>query len=533
MKIFKSNLIEKDMVDAFNNNIIPCIKTSSINNNPMNNNPVNDIFDRVNSNRNKFQFNDSSLRKDIISPVSYSEGTLPEDNISNFAPINQGIVNSNTRTSSQPNNITGYTDSIKHYRVDGSMSDDVLVGDIGYSFMITDKLLGHGSYGDVFLATDEYGKQVAVKCCLIDDTGIPNILESSIMASTFHPYLNKSLRILASDTKLYIIQELAITDLAQYTRRDKGNHKPNIEELRKWCYCLSQAVRALHDENIIHADIKSSNILLYADGTIRLTDYTLATKKWSIGQKFKHNVCTCTHRPLECLMRRPWDESLDIWSLGCTFYEIAYGELLFSYQGLLDPDHKVKDKESKIRLRDRSINSIIDWSARGPNPPTSYEIIGTTQLPIDYIPPVLCEDYHKPEMSIFNDLMCKMLIVDPEQRLTIHQVISHPFFTGMSSPIYMSVRRPTNKIPMTEHARVSRYIQRYTNNKMIQALALNIYCRCNDMNHLSEHLRSAVCTWIASKLVTGEPPKITLSPDQILSTEREICHNLLFRLHCI
>lgn len=425
----------------------------------------------------------------------------------------------------------GTTNNGKLISTDYSLSKD-----IGYSFIISDKLLGQGSYGDVFLATDENGKQVAVKCCDIDATGIPNILEASIMGSIIHPDLNKALRIQVSDNKLYIIQELAQTDLAQHTRRDKGNYKPSVNELQKWCYSIAQAVATLHNENIIHADIKASNILLYADGSVRLTDYTLATKKWSPGEKFTHNVCTCTHRPLECLTRRSWDESLDIWSLGCTFYEIAYGELLFPYQGAIEPNQKIKDKEVKIRIRNRSINAIIDWANRGPNPPTPYEILGTTQFPIDYIPFALCEEFKRPEMKAFNTLLCKMLIVNPNKRFTIKQILADPFFNGLKPPIYLSIRRPINKISIQEHARVSRYIQHYTNNEIIQNLAMNIYCRCNDLNHISENIRTAVCTWIASKIVVGYTPKLDNSRiplGQILSAEREICHNLSFRLHSL
>ena len=363
------------------------------------------------------------------------------------------------------------------------VTDYMLANDIGYTFTISDKMLGHGSYGEVYLATDESGKQVAVKCCDIDKYGVPNILETSIMASIRHPYLNKALRIQATDSKLYIIQELAQTDLAQYTRREKGNHKPSISELRYWCFCLVQAVAALHAEDIIHADIKSNNILLYADGSIRLTDYTLATKQWN-NESFTHNVCTPTHRPLECLTKRSWNKSLDIWSLACTFYEIAYGELLFNYQGALETDQKVKDKESKLRVRNRSINAIIDWELRGPktmlggpNDPLSRASLpvsgpldqlskasaSLTLHPIDYIPFTLCSDYGKSEMATFNNLLCSMLIVDPALRPNINKVMTHPFFAEMKPPTYMTVKRPVNKIPLAEHARVIRYIQRYTN----------------------------------------------------------------------
>ena len=489
------------MGDRSSNIILPSIKDRFINNNSNCDmqqskilpNPANGIFER--------------LRKDN------------SDN---------NLVNSSSKTSE----ISPSNRSLVNLSKDGTISDDhTILADIGYSFTLTDKILGHGSYGTVYLATDENGKQLAVKCCKIGEVGIPNILEVSIMGSMVHPYLNRALRILASDTTLYIIQELAQTDLAQYTRREKGNHKPNIQELKRWCYCLAEAVSALHTDNIIHADIKANNILLYSDGSIRLSDYTLATKKWNPGDKFTHNVCTCAHRPLECLTRRTWDESLDIWSLGCTFYEIAYGELLFPYQGVLESEHTIKDKESKTRLRHRSINAIIDWSSRGPNPPTSFEVTGIPQYAIDYIPFTLCDEFKNPEMALFNNMICKMLIVDPSKRPNIDQVLSHPFFAGMNSPLYLSIKRPTNKISISEQARVHRYIQRYTNNEIIQGLALNIYCRCNDLQNISEHVRAAVCTWISSKIVVGEPPKISLPLNQILSTEREICHNLLFRLH--
>jgi serine/threonine protein kinase len=494
------------MDNIINNNNNNDNTAHSIKEIPANDNYMNDILKRLSS-----QYN-----------IDLSSNSINNDRSNQMDDTNNSLMTGSVKSSC--------IDKLNNKKIIKSF-DHVLGGNnVGYSFCISNKLLGHGSYGDVFMATDEYGKKLAVKCCEIDSTGIPNILEASIMGTIIHPYLNRALRIQASESKLYIIQELAKTDLAQYTRRDKINYKPSITELRNWCYSLSQAVRALHNENIIHADIKASNVLLYSDGSVKLTDYTLSTKKWSSDEKFSHNVCTCTHRPLECLMRRPWNESLDIWSLGCTFYEIAYGELLFPYQGSLE-SQKPKDKESKTRLRNRSINAIIDWSSRGPNTPTSYEIIGIKQFPIDYITFVICEDFNKPEMSVFNDLICKMLVVDPSRRITIEQIIQHPFFTGMIPPIYLSIKRPINNISLSEHARVTRYIQRYTNNEKIQKLAIDIYRRCNDLDHISEHVRAAGSTWIASKIVLGYPPTIALPPNQILSTERHICHNLLFRLH--
>lgn len=433
---------------------------------------------------------------------------------------------------SEANSLAGASGYHSMIRIYSTAASRCINGTIGNHLDVTDKMLGHGSYGDIYLAVDENGTQFAVKCCDIDSNGIPNILEASIMATMTHPYLNRALRINASDKKLYIMQDLATSDLAQHTRREKGNHKPSMQELRKWCFSLAHAVSALHVEGIVHADIKASNVLLYADGSIRLTDYGLAAKKWQPNQMFTHNVCTCTHRPLECLLKRPWNEALDIWSLGCTFYEIAYGEILFQYQGVLEANQKVKDRESKTRLRDRSVNAIIDWSSRGPNPPTSYEVINVKQYPIDYIPFALCDDFKKPEMAVFNDLVCSMLIVDPLKRPTIAQIIAHPFFQGLRNPIYLAIQNPINKITVNEQARVTQYMNRYTSDPTVQALALSIYCRCNDLDHLTEQIRAAACTWIASKIVIGSIPKtMETLRHKLMAAERDVCHNLMFSLH--
>lgn len=438
---------------------------------------------------------------------------------------NNTLESKNQRTINNSRNKSSKTKNQKIISNDNSLQSKV-----GCRFNISDKMLGHGSYGDVYLATDENDNNFAIKCCKIESEGIPNILETSIMSSFYHPHINRAIRIHASDTRLYIIQDVAKMDMSQHTKREKGNYKPNIDELRQWCYNLSQAVETLHNENIIHGDIKSGNVLLYNDNSVKLTDFTLSIKKWSQHEKFKHKSCTCTHRPLECFLGREWNESLDIWSLACTFYEIAYGELLFPFQGILEKDSK--SKEAKIRLQQRSINAILDWNLRGPMEQTPYELININQYPIDYLPYILCEDCEKPEMRLFNDLLYKMLVVDPEKRLTIKSVLLHPFFINLSHPIHSHIVRPTNKINNNEKTRVLEYMNRITTNSNNVRLAFNLYSKCNDIV-LSEKILATTCVWIASKIVNNKDIDINIPKNQILHGERLICHNLCFRLHDI
>ncbi len=408
---------------------------------------------------------------------------------------------------------------------------------VGRNFVTSEDLLGYGSYGEVYLATDENGNKYAVKCCKMDDTGIANVMEASIMSSFIHPYLNRAYCIQATESQLYIIQKLALCDLACKTRRNKGRYKPSMDELKIWCHKIAEAVSALHTKNIIHADIKASNVLFYEDGSIKLTDFTLATKKYDNDEMFDHNVCTCTHRPLECFLIQhgyTWNESIDIWSLGCTFYELAYGELLFPYQGSLEPKSARDDPKFKHRVRKRSINALVYWALNGPNKTTPEEL-GFDDLPykIDFISYEFCKEFYDPSMSLFNNLLCKMLDVTPTKRPTIHQVLMHPFFNGMKSPVHMFLVRPVRKLSLAEEARVCRYIQRYTNDITVQNMAIDIYSKCGPLD-LTEHIKSAASVWLASKMVFGYPPDLVdLSKKQknaILMGEREICHDLKFRL---
>jgi serine/threonine protein kinase len=394
------------------------------------------------------------------------------------------------------------------------------------TFNITNKLLGHGSYGTVYEATDEHNKKLAIKCCNIDKSGIPNILETSIMNSMKHPFLNSSVRIQASDSKLYIIQEAAKTDLSYHTKRDKNNYRPSINELRKWLFSISSAVECLHNEDIIHADIKSSNILLYNDNSVKLTDFTLSTKHWDKDSLLLKNVCTSTHRPLECLLGKGWNKSLDIWSLGCTFYEIAYGELLFQYQGSIDLKKGFKkDKDFKERLRMRAFNTMIDWKSK-------YLIENSPEIKkfdIDYIPSRFCKLFHNNGYSEFNNLLMCMLKF--ENRITIKEILNHPFMKGSSTPDFLVFKNPEVNISKNEKSRVGKYIKKYSSNEYVQILAMEYYIRCTNIYNISEIVKACAVTWIASKIVIKDVPKIDISLYQILAAERDICHNLEFRLH--
>lgn len=397
---------------------------------------------------------------------------------------------------------------------------------IGSIFEIENKLLGNGSYGKVYLATDENENKYAVKCCDIEENGIPNILETTIMSSIIHSFINNSLLITVSHKQLYIFQPLALMDLAQKTRR-MNYISDNITELKKWCYDLSQAIYCLHEQNIIHCDIKSSNVLLFEHDNIKLTDFTLSIKQWSPDQNFNHIVCTRTHRPLECFLNEEWNKSLDIWSLGCTFYELAYGKILF-----------VDQKESENK-KYSFINALLYWAHI--NDEEKYK--NHDYFPVDYVKPKIFSSLltHDTDGELFKDLLLKMLVVDKNNRYTIKQVLNHPFFTDIKNNfplVYKTIKnRPSEDLQFSmkgDLKGVDPIFEKMDKfDDTTKNIIMYIYNSCLDLN-IHNDLKLQVCLLIASKInntIADDIKKfLSFEKEELISTERDICHHLNFHL---
>jgi len=200
-----------------------------------------------------------------------------------------------------------------------------------------DQVLGKGGFGTVYLCHDDNGNELAVKCIKTKDFGIPSLIEASIMSVIHHPNLTKALKIHSTPQKLYIIQELAISDLRIYRQNNHITDKLTI----KWIHKIAQGLSCLHKHGIIHGDLKASNILVYPEHKIKITDFTLSTDKcWSKN----YTLCTPSHRPLEVWLNEECNMPVDIWSFGCTIFELVYGKSLFVSQN-----------------KEQSVNALIDW----------------------------------------------------------------------------------------------------------------------------------------------------------------------------
>lgn len=381
------------------------------------------------------------------------------------------------------------------------------------------KQIGKGSYGTIYKAMDENTKKiVAVKYIRSDSKGLECLLEASIMSSIKHPYINHANNIYSQNNNLIIVQELAETDLFEYCRPDYGSknrqHKGlPTKTLKKWGWQLSQALYCLHKEKIIHGDIKSLNVLIFGEN-IKLCDFTLSMKHMP-GQTYTIPTGTPTHRAPEVWLKQCWDESSDIWSLGCTFYEMMNSRLLFPVQE--------EQEQNSIETRHRYLNCIYDYCEKnGQDVP--YKLYD--------------EEYNKSrtfdkKASLFNDLIDKMLKLNPKERLNIRGVLDHPFFKGFDKSVnYISIPNKSLINSTVELKYASDYYSKYTAESVTLELAINLYRSIGKMNNYSTDFVLLVCLLISSKMNPNQRFNTPLNLiERMFACEREICEKLKFRLH--
>nr|XP_048294940.1 STE20-like serine/threonine-protein kinase isoform X2 [Myodes glareolus] len=254
--------------------------------------------------------------------------------------------------------------------------------------------LGDGAFGKVYKAQNKETNVLAA--AKVIDTKSEEELEDymveiDILASCDHPNIVKLLDAFYYENNLWILIEFCAGGAVDAVMLEL--ERPLTEsQIQVVCKQTLEALSYLHDNKIIHRDLKAGNILFTLDGDIKLADFGVSAKNTRTIQRRDSFIGTPYWMAPEVVMcetskDRPYDYKADVWSLGITLIEMAEIE---------PPHHELNPMRVLLKIAKSE-------------------------------PPTLAQP--SKWSSNFKDFLKKCLEKNVDARWTTAQLLQHPFVT--------------------------------------------------------------------------------------------------------
>ncbi|NWQ65641.1 PRP4B kinase, partial [Neopipo cinnamomea] len=341
-----------------------------------------------------------------------------------------------------PNLRDNWTDAEGYYRVNIGEVLDKRYNVYGYT--------GQGVFSNVVRARDmaRANQEVAVKIIrnneLMQKTGLKELeflkkLNDADPDDKFHCL--RLFRHFYHKQHLCLVFEPLSMNLREVLKKygkDVGLH---IKAVRSYSQQLFLALKLLKRCNILHADIKPDNILVNESKTIlKLCDFGSASHV--ADNDITPYLVSRFYRAPEIIIGKMYDYGIDMWSVGCTLYELYTGKILFpgktnNHMLKLAMDLKGKMPNKMIRkgvFKDQHFDQNLNFmyievdkvterekvtvmSTINPTKDLLADLIGCQRLP---------EDQRK-KVHQLKDLLDQILMLDPAKRISINQALQHAF----------------------------------------------------------------------------------------------------------
>ncbi|MBR5754485.1 MAG: protein kinase [Erysipelotrichaceae bacterium] len=248
---------------------------------------------------------------------------------------------------------------------------------IGNRYRIV-KLIGKGGMADVYLAYDEILKrEVAIKILKSDmsddDVALERFKrEAGAVTQLSHPNIVDVYDVGDDGDKHYIVMEYVKGYTLKQLIKKRGPipYKESVWLIKQ----LAGALLEAHRNNVIHRDVKSQNVLIKDDGTVKLSDFGIAVASGSMQLTSKDSVLGSVHYLAPELSRgKQATMQSDIYSLGIVFYELLTGDVPYKAETPVQVALKhIKENIPSVRSFDPSIpqsveNIIIKATAKNPS----------------------------------------------------------------------------------------------------------------------------------------------------------------------
>lgn len=204
--------------------------------------------------------------------------------------------------------------------------------------------IGEGSYGVVYKVRKKATKDiVAIKRVKLNtntngfDEGIPSssLREIAALKNLKHPNILELYEVVHTGSSIYLVFEYLDQDLKKALEDTKCGLIDKVA--KSYLHQLFKGLAYCHSRRILHRDLKLQNLLVDKHGVIKLADFGLARNMSLPLRVYTKEVVTLWYRPPEILLGSDiYGPAVDIWSLGCIFYEMLTKKVLFPGDSEID-----------------------------------------------------------------------------------------------------------------------------------------------------------------------------------------------------
>ncbi|KAJ5793554.1 hypothetical protein N7457_000153 [Penicillium paradoxum] len=311
--------------------------------------------------------------------------------------------------------------------------------------------LGKGMFSSVVRATDtKTGGMVAVKIirqnAIMRKAGMKEIgiLEQLQEADPEHKmHIVKFERSFDHKGHLCMVFENLNMDLREVLKKFGRDIGLNLRAVRAYGQQIFLGLSHLRRNHILHADLKPDNLLVNEQRNI-LKVCDLGSASPASDNEITPYLVSRFYRAPEIILGIPYDYAIDVWSIGCTLFELYTGKILFTgrnnnqmlraimecrgkyppkllRRGTLAPHHfddmfnfhSVEEDKITGRLHTK----MMDFKKPTRDLKTRLMAQGTRGMP----------EAEVKELTLFLDLLDRCLSLNPEKRITPNEALKHPF----------------------------------------------------------------------------------------------------------